>query len=187
MQTVTEAAEQGQPVLMYCKVGKDRTGLLAALIAAACDASDEDILTDYHRYRPLPDMGPARTSFAWDCTCYRVFAQFSSLSLSLPLPFASCFSLHAWCPPASLPGMLKMTAGEKHNIGICHVIHWCLHPIKAGSKRLQLAAGCCRLHGLLPWTQRQLQKEQKCLLELFCLLCRMKGICCGPGRMEWNR
>lgn len=36
-------------MLMFCKVGKDRTGLLAALIAAACDASDEDLLTDYHR------------------------------------------------------------------------------------------------------------------------------------------
>lgn len=49
LQTVTRAAEAGQPVLMFCKVGKDRTGLLAALIAAACDASDEDLLTDYHR------------------------------------------------------------------------------------------------------------------------------------------
>ena len=34
---------------MFCKVGKDRTGVLAALIAASCDASDEDILVDYHR------------------------------------------------------------------------------------------------------------------------------------------
>ncbi|KAK9796986.1 hypothetical protein WJX73_007189 [Symbiochloris irregularis] len=49
LQTVTAAAEAGEPVIMFCKVGKDRTGLLAALIAAACDAPDEDILVDYHR------------------------------------------------------------------------------------------------------------------------------------------
>ena len=48
-QTVTQAAEKGEAVLMYCKVGKDRTGMLGALIAAACEASEEDILTDYHR------------------------------------------------------------------------------------------------------------------------------------------
>ena len=37
-------------MLIFCKAGKDRTGLLAALILAAAGCNDERILRDYIRY-----------------------------------------------------------------------------------------------------------------------------------------
>ena len=50
-QVITEAAEAGEPLLFFCRVGKDRTGVLAALILACCGAKPEEIIADYHRYR----------------------------------------------------------------------------------------------------------------------------------------
>lgn len=49
-QVITEAAEAGEPLLFFCRVGKDRTGVLAALILACCGAKPEEIIADYHRY-----------------------------------------------------------------------------------------------------------------------------------------
>ena len=49
VQVITEAAETGSPVLLFCRVGKDRTGVLAALLLACCDAKPEEIIADYHR------------------------------------------------------------------------------------------------------------------------------------------
>lgn len=49
MQVITEAAETGSPILLFCRVGKDRTGVLAALLLACCDAKPEEIIADYHR------------------------------------------------------------------------------------------------------------------------------------------
>lgn len=36
-----------RPVLFFCKAGKDRTGLVAALVLSVLGASDEEILSDY--------------------------------------------------------------------------------------------------------------------------------------------
>lgn len=49
MKVVLQASEAGRPVLFFCKIGKDRTGLIAALILAACGASDIEIISDYAR------------------------------------------------------------------------------------------------------------------------------------------
>ena len=50
-QVITEAAEAGEPLLFFCRVGKDRTGVLAALILACCGAKPEEIIADNHRER----------------------------------------------------------------------------------------------------------------------------------------
>jgi len=49
VQVITEAAEAGNPILFFCRVGKDRTGVLAALLLACCGAKPEEIIADYHR------------------------------------------------------------------------------------------------------------------------------------------
>jgi len=46
---ITEAAEAGEPLLFFCRVGKDRTGVLAALLLSCCGAKPEEIIADYHR------------------------------------------------------------------------------------------------------------------------------------------
>lgn len=38
-----------EPVALFCKLGKDRTGLLTMLILACCGISDEEIVADYIR------------------------------------------------------------------------------------------------------------------------------------------
>ncbi len=40
------------PVLIHCTAGKDRTGILAAIVLGLLDASDETILADYAASRP---------------------------------------------------------------------------------------------------------------------------------------
>jgi protein-tyrosine phosphatase len=45
--SVAEAATA--PVLMFCSAGKDRTGLLTALLLALLGVADGDIVEDYHR------------------------------------------------------------------------------------------------------------------------------------------
>ena len=49
LQVITEAAEAGNPILFFCRVGKDRTGVLAALLLSCCGATPEQIIADYHR------------------------------------------------------------------------------------------------------------------------------------------
>ena len=49
-QVVTEAAEAGEVVMFFCKLGKDRTGLIALLILSCCGSSDDEIISDYARY-----------------------------------------------------------------------------------------------------------------------------------------
>jgi len=41
------ADESRHPVAFYCTAGKDRTGVLSAIILAACGVSDEKIVEDY--------------------------------------------------------------------------------------------------------------------------------------------
>ena len=35
--------------MFFCKLGKDRTGLMAALVLSACGVSEDDIVADYVR------------------------------------------------------------------------------------------------------------------------------------------
>eukprot|EP00879_Flechtneria_rotunda_P007267 GHRR01007624.1.p1 GENE.GHRR01007624.1~~GHRR01007624.1.p1 ORF type:complete len:314 (+),score=78.04 GHRR01007624.1:841-1782(+) len=46
---IRASAEQGRPVLFFCRAGKDRTGLLATLILTILGATEEQILNDYVR------------------------------------------------------------------------------------------------------------------------------------------
>jgi protein tyrosine/serine phosphatase len=47
LEVITIAAESRIPQLIFCKLGKDRTGLMSALILAVCGASQEEIVADY--------------------------------------------------------------------------------------------------------------------------------------------
>ena len=49
MQLLTEASESGETTLFFCKIGKDRTGLLAALVLSCCGATDDEIVSDFMR------------------------------------------------------------------------------------------------------------------------------------------
>lgn len=51
--------QAGRPLLFFCRAGKDRTGLVAALLLSIMGASDEQILADYHRWERGP-KGAAR-------------------------------------------------------------------------------------------------------------------------------
>lgn len=42
-----QSVEAGQPVVFFCKLGKDRTGLVAALILSIMGARDVSIVLDY--------------------------------------------------------------------------------------------------------------------------------------------
>lgn len=45
--TLQYMRETGEPILIHCAAGKDRTGLLAALILKLLGVHDDDIMTDY--------------------------------------------------------------------------------------------------------------------------------------------
>jgi protein tyrosine/serine phosphatase len=46
------ASRQRLPMVFHCSAGKDRTGVLAALVLAALDVDDEQIAIDYHLSAP---------------------------------------------------------------------------------------------------------------------------------------
>jgi len=48
-QVITASLQARQPCMFFCKLGKDRTGLMAALVLAACGLSEEEIVADYVR------------------------------------------------------------------------------------------------------------------------------------------
>ena len=50
VQIIRAAAERGESTLFFCKIGKDRTGLMAALVLAACGATNDEIISDYNRF-----------------------------------------------------------------------------------------------------------------------------------------
>lgn len=56
MLKVLEAQRRGEPVLIFCKLGKDRTGLLSALILSCCGISKEEILEDYTKSNDLNEV-----------------------------------------------------------------------------------------------------------------------------------
>jgi hypothetical protein len=50
VELVARAAAARQPLLLFCKLGKDRTGVVAALVLAACGADNDQIVADYARW-----------------------------------------------------------------------------------------------------------------------------------------
>ena len=56
LELIAAAGAGGQPLLFYCKLGKDRTGLLAALILHVCGASEAEIISDYARSDDIGDV-----------------------------------------------------------------------------------------------------------------------------------
>lgn len=49
LELITEAAEAKRPQLLFCKLGKDRTGVISALVLACCGASEDEIIADYSK------------------------------------------------------------------------------------------------------------------------------------------
>eukprot|EP00884_Botryococcus_braunii_P020277 jgi/Botrbrau1/6933/Bobra.0215s0012.1 len=49
MKVILDALRQGRAVTLCCKLGKDRTGLLTALVLACCGVSEHEIISDYIR------------------------------------------------------------------------------------------------------------------------------------------
>eukprot|EP00887_Chlorella_sp_A99_P000979 scaffold5.g979.t1 len=49
LELIMAAAEARRPQLFFCKLGKDRTGVVAALVLSCCGVSEEDIVADYSR------------------------------------------------------------------------------------------------------------------------------------------
>lgn len=47
MDTILQALQNNQPTLIFCKLGKDRTGLISALVLSCCDVDRSEILKDY--------------------------------------------------------------------------------------------------------------------------------------------
>lgn len=47
--SMARAVEQGRPVVFHCTAGKDRTGVLAALVLSALGVGDDAIAADYGR------------------------------------------------------------------------------------------------------------------------------------------
>ncbi|KAK9909787.1 hypothetical protein WJX75_007427 [Coccomyxa subellipsoidea] len=56
LRVVLEAVKAKEPLALFCKLGKDRTGLLTMLILACCGISDEEIVADYIRSKHIPSL-----------------------------------------------------------------------------------------------------------------------------------
>eukprot|EP00892_Ulva_mutabilis_P003668 jgi/Ulvmu1/1673/UM115_0002.1 len=48
MQVILKALQEGHAVMYYCKAGKDRTGIVTALLLSVLGATDEQIIDDYY-------------------------------------------------------------------------------------------------------------------------------------------
>ena len=53
LQVILATLERGEAVLFYCKAGKDRTGILAALLLSLAGATDDQIISDYILCAPI--------------------------------------------------------------------------------------------------------------------------------------
>lgn len=47
MDTILQAQQNNRPTLIFCKLGKDRTGLISALVLSCCDVDRSEIVKDY--------------------------------------------------------------------------------------------------------------------------------------------
>lgn len=46
--------EKGETVAFYCKLGKDRTGIISMLVLSCCGATEDEIVSDYIRCLSFP-------------------------------------------------------------------------------------------------------------------------------------
>lgn len=60
-----ESAEAGRPVLFFCKAGKDRTGLVAAMILTLMGASECCLIVDMQQACCTFPMQPHGLLWAW--------------------------------------------------------------------------------------------------------------------------
>ncbi|MEM7274840.1 MAG: tyrosine-protein phosphatase [Actinomycetota bacterium] len=57
LETVADAATAGRPVVFHCTAGKDRTGIVAAVLLRGIGVAPKDIAADYARSAPaMPEM-----------------------------------------------------------------------------------------------------------------------------------
>lgn len=56
LEILLAAAAEREPALFFCKLGKDRTGTVAALVLGACGASHAEIVRDYARSDGLNEV-----------------------------------------------------------------------------------------------------------------------------------
>ena len=49
LQVILEAVQKGEPTAFFCKLGKDRTGLISMLVLSCCGATEDEIVSDYIR------------------------------------------------------------------------------------------------------------------------------------------
>jgi hypothetical protein len=75
---ILEAVRAGEPAVIFCKLGKDRTGLISALVLACCAATEEEIVSDYIRSASFESMVGGSV---WQCphqsSCAGVFRRSS--------------------------------------------------------------------------------------------------------------
>jgi protein tyrosine/serine phosphatase len=56
------AERDNHPLVFHCSAGKDRTGVLAAIVLTAMDIVDDDVVEDYARSAPVMNEIRARMS-----------------------------------------------------------------------------------------------------------------------------
>lgn len=56
LETILVAAQRNEPVLLFCKLGKDRTGLLSAIVMTCCGVPMQEIVDDYVKSNNLNEV-----------------------------------------------------------------------------------------------------------------------------------
>jgi hypothetical protein len=84
---LADSDASSKPVYIYCSAGKDRTGLVVALILSVLGASDDEIIRDY-----------VKSSETWENGPYDLRAEYSRKNIQQARLFQ--FSLHT--PPLAL-------------------------------------------------------------------------------------
>lgn len=108
LELMTHAAQARRPGVIFCKLGKDRTGLMAALVLTCCGASEAEIVADYARSDgvdavALGGLEKDKDLQGMDTQLVRMRSTFCSLANQSAAPDACLHQLH---PSESLPGLL---------------------------------------------------------------------------------
>ncbi len=85
LKAIIEGLERGA-VLYHCSAGKDRTGVISALIYLLCGVEREDIIADYQVTAIYNSKNKymEKVSASWKETCASLAENFKELSKSLP-------------------------------------------------------------------------------------------------------
>lgn len=92
------ASPEATPLLLHCTHGKDRTGLISALVLHTCGASRDKIIDDYC------------ASNDWGCSVEGRFL----MEQMMPNRFAGLFQLDPWCeaPPEEIERLFDTVEGK---------------------------------------------------------------------------